>query len=436
MKNNRKSTRSIKTKKILSKKKNKFHILGGKKLWKDNEVDGVMDKTVHWGTPKIQTANTISNSTSTHQNSVNNESVLSLPLPLKKMGDPSPQAPPAPQKPKALPAPQEQKALTPPVPQEPQTPPAPHEQKALPAPQAQPTLPSPAPHSSPAPPSPPPRSPSSSTNTTGQDIELDNIISQLDGFEQLDPEKQREYKDIISKYRDNIHNCQDLEEAYKTKHGEIEDLNNLFMELAKAIKSKINIDRTLIDYLTQVWKDLRANGTKINDLDDYINTQNTWQKDLGDTIKEIDDLMKHVKKKDKNEEERMKRTQEISLLDPSNATDQKKLQQILDTHIASKQDITHNSTMKRDVAYEILGVKSDATLEEIKKAYKKLSLRWHPDKNIDNKEEATEKFARIAEAYQKLNPDKKGGARTKIAFSLVEAEQLFKNVFGVHPRSI
>ena len=132
----------------------------------------------------------------------------------------------------------------------------------------------------------------------------------------------------------------------------------------------------------------------------------------------------------------MKRTQEISLLDPSNATDQKKLQQILDTHIASKQDITHNSTMKRDVAYEILGVKSDATLEEIKKAYKKLSLRWHPDKNIDNKEEATEKFARIAEAYQKLNPDKKGGARTKIAFSLVEAEQLFKNVFGVHPRSI
>ena len=92
--------------------------------------------------------------------------------------------------------------------------------------------------------------------------------------------------------------------------------------------------------------------------------------------------------------------------------------------------------MKQDDPYEILGVKSDATSEEIKKAYKKLSTRWHPDKNIYNKEEATEKFARIAEAYQQLNPDKKGGSRTKIAFSLVEAEQLFKNVFGVHPRSI
>ena len=260
----------------------------------------------------------------------------------------------------------------------------------------------------------------------------------------MEPGKQREYKDMIDKYRDNIHNCQDLEEAYKTKHREIEDLNNLFMELANAIKSKINIDRTLIDYLTQVWNELRANGTKINDLDDYINTQNTWQLDLGDTIHDIDNLIKHVQKTDKNEK-RMKLTQEISLLDPSNATDQKKLQQILDTHIASKQDITHNSTMnvnirnnhtEQDEPYEILGVKNDATLKEIKEAYKKLSKKWHPDKNIDNKEEATKKFKRIAEAYQKLNPDKKGGARTKIAFSLVEAEQLFKNVFGVHPRSI
>ena len=527
MKNNRKLTKSIKTKKILSKKKTKFHILGGTKLWNDDEVDGVMDKAKHWGAPKNQTANTISNSTSTHQNTVTNKSGLFPPLPLKDTEYPAPQgqlaipspthpsptskalpapqeqkALPAPQEPKTLPAPQEPKALPAPptlpalsAPQEPKTLSAPQEPKALPAPPtlpalpapqvskalpAPPTLPSlpapqepkalPAPAPAPQepqepqapPPSPqPPRSPSSSTNTTGRDIELDNIISQLDGFEQLDPEKQREYKDMISKYRDNIHNCQDLEEAYKTKHGEIEDLNNLFMELAKAIKSKINIDRTLIDYLTQVWEDLRANGTKINDLDDYINTQNTWQQDLGDTIKEIDDLMKHVKKTDTNVDGRMKRSQEISLLDPSKSTDQKKLQQMLNNHINGKQDIIHNSTMedqekhrltnetirnddKHDLIYnpdtvdpyKILGVKSDATLDEIKKAYRKLSLKEHPDKNKDNKEEATKKFTRIAEAYQKLNPDKKGGTRTKIAFSLVEAEQLFKNVFGVHPRSI
>ncbi|KAJ1812117.1 DnaJ sub B member 6 [Coemansia sp. RSA 2598] len=53
--------------------------------------------------------------------------------------------------------------------------------------------------------------------------------------------------------------------------------------------------------------------------------------------------------------------------------------------------------------YELLGLSTAATSEEIKKAYRKLSLRWHPDKNPGNREEAEEKFKQLAEAYSVLS---------------------------------
>jgi len=62
--------------------------------------------------------------------------------------------------------------------------------------------------------------------------------------------------------------------------------------------------------------------------------------------------------------------------------------------------------MKRDY-YEILGVNKSASAEEIKKAYRKLALQYHPDKNPGDKE-AEEKFKEAAEAYDILsNTDKK-----------------------------
>jgi len=58
--------------------------------------------------------------------------------------------------------------------------------------------------------------------------------------------------------------------------------------------------------------------------------------------------------------------------------------------------------------YAILGVKKTATKEEIRKAYKKLAIKWHPDKNAKNKKEAEEKFKEISEAYNTLSdPEKK-----------------------------
>lgn len=61
---------------------------------------------------------------------------------------------------------------------------------------------------------------------------------------------------------------------------------------------------------------------------------------------------------------------------------------------------------KRDY-YEVLGVSKTATADEMKKAYRKLALKYHPDKNPGDKE-AEEKFKEAAEAYDVLsNPDKK-----------------------------
>ena len=60
---------------------------------------------------------------------------------------------------------------------------------------------------------------------------------------------------------------------------------------------------------------------------------------------------------------------------------------------------------KRDY-YEILGVGKNANEEEIKKAYRKLAIKYHPDKNPDDKQ-AEEKFKEAAEAYEILSNSEK-----------------------------
>ncbi|XP_045020538.1 dnaJ homolog subfamily B member 2 isoform X5 [Bubalus bubalis] len=53
--------------------------------------------------------------------------------------------------------------------------------------------------------------------------------------------------------------------------------------------------------------------------------------------------------------------------------------------------------------YEILDVPRSASADDIKKAYRKKALQWHPDKNPDNKEFAEKKFKEVAEAYEVLS---------------------------------
>ncbi len=91
--------------------------------------------------------------------------------------------------------------------------------------------------------------------------------------------------------------------------------------------------------------------------------------------------------------------------------------------------------MKRDY-YEILGVERNATLEEIKKAYRRLALKYHPDRNPGDKE-AEEKFKEIVEAYSVLSdPEKRRlydmyghqGVEGRVNFHQFSWEDLFSEM--------
>ena len=84
-------------------------------------------------------------------------------------------------------------------------------------------------------------------------------------------------------------------------------------------------------------------------------------------------------------------------LDPENRDIQRQLRE---AQVALKR------SQKKDY-YKILGVSHTATNEEIKKAYRKLALKWHPDRNPDNREVAEQKFKEITEAHEVLSDEQK-----------------------------
>ncbi|RHY94986.1 hypothetical protein DYB37_000371 [Aphanomyces astaci] len=102
--------------------------------------------------------------------------------------------------------------------------------------------------------------------------------------------------------------------------------------------------------------------------------------------------------------------------------------------------------------YEILGIVRGATDQDIKKAYRKLAMKWHPDKNKSNRDEAQAKFHEISEAYDVLSdpakratfdqygyeglhngvPNADGDVREGYQFQDRQGEEIFNKFFGTN----
>ena len=85
--------------------------------------------------------------------------------------------------------------------------------------------------------------------------------------------------------------------------------------------------------------------------------------------------------------------------------------------------------------YKILEVNKTATDNEIKKSYRKLAMKWHPDKHTSNKDIAAEKFKTIAEAYEILSdPTKRrkydAGSTDYLNGTHIDPHDIFKHFFG------
>ena len=84
--------------------------------------------------------------------------------------------------------------------------------------------------------------------------------------------------------------------------------------------------------------------------------------------------------------------------------------------------------------YEILGLEKNATEKEIKKQYKKLAIKWHPDKNGENIKVAEEKFKEISKAYSVLSDSEKRERYDKYGEKGENMEHdpsdIFNDIFG------
>lgn len=88
--------------------------------------------------------------------------------------------------------------------------------------------------------------------------------------------------------------------------------------------------------------------------------------------------------------------------------------------------------MNFDKYYKILDIKHESTKDDIKRAYKKKAMEFHPDKNPENKEEAEKKFKEVAEAYEILSNKEKYQnipSSRNHNYSQIDPNEIFNKIF-------
>ena len=88
--------------------------------------------------------------------------------------------------------------------------------------------------------------------------------------------------------------------------------------------------------------------------------------------------------------------------------------------------------------YKLLNLEKSATSDEIKKSYRKLALKHHPDRNPNNKEEAEKRFKEISGAYEILSDEQKRKTYDQFGLDAVKNNggadinpfDIFNNLFG------
>lgn len=206
-----------------------------------------------------------------------------------------------------------------------------------------------------------------------------------------------------------------IEKKRKKANDAFESRN--FEEAIKRYWEAINVDpshrafaRPAILKIVQAHSKLGQHDFAVNEAEKLIQEdgaiENQWA--LGDALTAAEKF-----------EEALRVFQKAAEDLPDGEMKQKANKKIKEAQVALKQSKEKNY-------YKILGVSRTATSKEIKKAYREAALKWHPDKNADNKEEAEKMFQDISEAYEVLSDD-------ELRAKYDRGEDVFENQGGGRP---
>lgn len=85
-----------------------------------------------------------------------------------------------------------------------------------------------------------------------------------------------------------------------------------------------------------------------------------------------------------------------------------------------------NEANKQRSYYDILGIAFDAKSDEIKEAFRKLAIEYHPDKNLNNPDYDSEKFYKVYEAYETLNDEEKRKIYNETQLILIKSNEIIR----------